>query len=342
MKAFLLDGVKNLKTEKNPLKLTDYPEPVPAKNEVLIKVSACAVCHTELDEIEGRTPPPEYPVIPGHQIVGRVIERGRMVTQVETGSRVGVGWIYDACGDCSFCRNNLENLCPQFLATGRDRDGGYAEYLTCPETSVFPIPERYSDGEAAPLFCAGAVGYRSLKLTGFHDGQTLGLTGFGASGHLVLKMARFLYPNSPVFVFARSELERQFATQLGAAWTGDIPESSPQLCDAIIDTTPVWRPVVEALRNLNSNGRLVINAIRKENHDRASLLNLSYADHLWLEKTIKSVANVTRSNISEFLDLAEKIPIIPEYELIDFREANQALMTVKMGGNRGAKVLNFQ
>jgi propanol-preferring alcohol dehydrogenase len=341
MRAMQITRISNLDTDQAPLKLVDVPEPVPGKGEILIKVSACGVCHTELDEIEGRTPPPHLPLIPGHQVVGRVAQSGPGASRFQPGDRVGVAWIYSACGHCKFCLAGQENLCVEFQATGRDANGGYAEFMTVSEAFAYPLPEIFSDTEVAPLLCAGAVGYRSLKLTAIKNGQNLGLSGFGASGHLVLKLARRQYPGSKIFVFSRSEHERAFAVELGAAWAGGFEEACPQKLDAIIDTTPAWKPVVEALRNLEPGGRLVINAIRKESYDKDYLLNLDYAAHLWLEKEIKSVANVTRQDVLEFLDLAAAIPIKPEIQEFPLEDANQALVELKSRNIRGAKVLRM-
>jgi len=342
MKAMVLNRLYNLSENQTPLQLTDLPEPVPGEKEILLKVSACGVCHTELDEIEGRTPPPRFPIILGHQVVGRVVKTGERATAFQIGDKVGVAWIYSACGECRFCRSGNENLCPAFRATGRDAHGGYAEYMAVSEDFAYRIPDLFTDAEAAPLLCAGAIGYRSLCLTGLQDGQNLGLTGFGASAHLVLKMARYLYPRSQVFVFARSEKERAFARELGAAWAGDVEEESPVKLDGIIDTTPVWKPVVEALRNLERGGRLVINAIRKEEVDKEYLTRLDYPAHLWLEKEIKSVANVTRKDVNESLALAAKIPIRPEIQEYTLAEANIALAELKARKIRGAKVLRIE
>jgi propanol-preferring alcohol dehydrogenase len=210
-----------------------------------------------------------------------------------------------------------------------------------PENFAYKIPDTFSDSEAAPLLCAGAIGYRSLRLTGIQDGQNLGLTGFGASAHLVLKMAAHKYPNSKVYVFARSEKERAFARELGAVWAGEAEEATPEKLNCIIDTTPAWKPIVEALKNLESGGRLVINAIRKEETDKAYLSKLDYPAHLWLEKEIKSVANVARNDVKEFLDLAAQITIKPEVEEFTLAEANQALLELKQRKIRGAKVLKI-
>jgi propanol-preferring alcohol dehydrogenase len=342
MKAMVLKRIQDLDSAKGPLEEMKLPDPVPGDREVVIRVAACGVCHTELDEIEGRTPPPALPVVPGHEIVGRIEERGRNACRFDSGDRVGVGWIYSACGRCAFCASGRENLCEDFRATGRDANGGYAEYMVVREDFAFPIPEVCTDSEAAPLLCAGAIGYRSLRLTGIENGQRLGLTGFGASAHLVLKMARHRFPDTDVYVFARSARERDFAEELGAVWTGDTEDESPKKLDAIIDTTPVWKPVVEALKNLERGGRLVVNAIRKENSDREYLLKLDYSTHLWFEKEIKSVANVARRDIGEFLALAADIPIKPEVQEFALEEANRALHELKEGRIRGAKVLRIR
>ncbi len=339
MKAMVMTRTCDLRLDKNPLELGEVPNPTPEERELLLTVHACGVCHTELDEIEGRTPPPRLPVILGHQVVGIVEKTGRHAEKYRPGDRVGVAWIYSACGECAFCRSGRENLCPDFRATGRDADGGYAEFMTVREAFVYPIPATFSDAEAAPLLCAGAIGYRSLRLTGLRDGQKLGLTGFGASGHLVLHLVKHQFPRSRTYVFARAEKEREFARELGAVWAGDTEESSPEKLDAIIDTTPVWKPVVEALRNLNPGGRLVINAIRKEDLDKDYLQSLDYPKHLWMEKEIKSVANVTRADVAEFLEVAAAIPVRPEVEVYSLEEANRALLDIKERRIRGAKVL---
>jgi alcohol dehydrogenase, propanol-preferring len=341
MKAMVLRRITDFAQNSSPLELVDVPVPVPQDGEILVKVSVCGVCHTELDEIEGRTPPGKFPMILGHQIVGRVAEKGKAVSGFRSGDRVGIAWIYRACGSCAFCREGNENLCSEFQATGRDADGGYAEYTTVPADFAFPIPEVFSDGEAAPLLCAGAIGYRSLRLTGIEDGDTLGLLGFGASAHLVLKMVRHRYPGSRVLVFSRSPGERDFARELGAAWAGDFGDEPPEKFQRAIDTTPVWRPIVDALKNLEKGGRLVINAIRKEEVDKEALLTIDYARHLWLEKEIKSVANVSRQDVAEFLALAAQIPIKPEYQEYALEAANQALIELKSKKIRGAKVLRI-
>jgi len=339
MKAMILNQLDRLETNQTPLTLTTWPEPKPGANEILLQVSVCGVCHTELDEIEGRTPPSQLPVILGHQVVGRVAAAGQDAHHFEIGDRVGVAWVYKTCGQCEFCQRGNENLCPHFQATGRDVHGGYAEYMTVPEDFAHPIPEPFSDAAAAPLLCAGAVGYRSLCLTGLSDGQKLGLTGFGAAGHLVLQMVRHQYPQAEIYVFARNEKQRAFAKTLGAVWVGDTTDESPYPLDAIIDTTPVWKPVVEALKNLAPGGRLVINAIRKEEKDKTYLLQMDYPTHLWMEKEIKSVGNVMRRDVREFLVLAAQMNLQPEVQEFALEEANQALMELKTSRIYGAKVL---
>ena len=335
MRAMLLQATVSLDANSAPLVLADIDDPVPANDEILIRVAACGVCHTELDEIEGRTPPPQLPVVPGHEVVGRVVAVGGNAHRFRQGDRVGVGWIHSSDGTAA------ENISPAFRATGRDVNGGYAELMTVPEHYAVPVPEVFGDVEAAPLMCAGAVGYRSLWLTGLVNGESLGLTGFGGAGHLVLQMVRHLYPDSPVFVFARSERERGFALDLGADWSGDTAATPPEAPRAIIDTTPAWKPVLAALERLQPGGRLVINAIRKEDDDRELLAGLRYEDHLWLEKEIKTVANVTHQDLAEFLPLAAEVPLHVETQTYPLEAANDALNDLRRGHIRGAKVLTI-
>ena len=339
MQAAVLEKITNIRENPQPLSFMDLPIPEPGERQILVRVAACGVCHTELDEIEGRTPPASFPYILGHQIVGVVEKCGRGADKFSAGQRVGIGWIGSACGKCRYCLAGRENLCPDFKATGRDIPGGYAEYTVVFEDFAFSIPDMFSDSQAAPLLCAGAIGWRSLHLANLRNGEPLGLTGFGASAHLVLQLSRHLYPDSRVFVFARSERERQFALSLGASWAGDTVDRSPQKLSSIIDTTPVWKPVVKALENLAPGGRLVVNAIRKEEMDKDQLQHLDYPLHLWQEKEIKSVANVARRDITEFLEFAASIPILPDVEEYPFADANRALAELKAGMIRGAKVL---
>lgn len=329
-------------TGKRPsLEADQIPVPSPGASELLIRVHACGVCHTEIDEIEGRTPPADLPMTPGHQVVGTVVRQGRGCARHLLDHRIGIAWIHSACGDCQWCKSSRENLCPDFVACGRDAAGGYAEYMTVPEPFAHPVPEGIGDLEATPLLCAGAVGYRALSLCRLENGQSLGLTGFGASGHLVLQMARYLYPDSPIMVFARSEQEQSFARELGASWAGNTTDTPDTGLDAIIDTTPAWLPVLAALEALLPGGRLVINAIRKEAGDQDILTELDYERHLWREKTLATVANVTRKDVRECLELAAAIPLRPQVTAYPLEQANQALLELKQGQIRGAKVLQI-
>jgi len=336
MRAMILDRTMELSRGARPLRLAELPTPEPAAGEVRIRVSVCGVCHTEIDEIEGRTPPAAFPMVPGHEVVGYVDKVGAGGSRHPSGARVGIGWIHHSSGE------DDENLSPGFAATGRDVPGGYAEYMTVRENYAYPIPDVFSDAEAAPLLCAGGVGYRALRLTDITDGRSLGLTGFGGSAHLVLQLSRFLYPKSRVCVFARNAREREFARELGADWAGDTEEPAPELLDAIIDTTPAWRPVLAALANLKPGGRLVINAIRKEDVDRDCMATIRYHDHLWMEKEIKTVANVTARDLAEFLPLAAQVPLKPRVRSYPLEQANQALLDLKYDGVRGAKVLQIR
>ena len=339
MKAAVLEAVATIRDNPRPLSFVELPTPAPGPGQILVRVSACGVCHTELDEIEGRTPPVSFPFILGHQIVGRVEAPGPGASVHPIGARVGIGWIGYACGSCPACIAGDDNLCPDFQATGRDLPGGYAQYVVVSERFAFTIPGNFTDAQAAPLLCAGAIGWRSLRLCGLKDGDVLGMTGFGASAHLVLQLACHLYPSSKCYVFARSEAQRRFAGFLGADWVGETGDTPPRRPAAIIDTTPAWKPMVAALANLAPGGRLVVNAIRKEQADKHELSRLDYATHLWQEKEIKSVANVSRRDIEEFLDLAARIPLVPDVREYPFAEANRALAELKAGDNRGAKVL---
>ena len=340
MKAQILRKIASI--EEKPLELVDLPVPQPDNNQILVRVLACGVCHTELDEIEGRLKP-KLPIILGHEIVGRVERLGTGATKFKLGDRVGIAWIHSACGRCWFCRKGNENLCPEFKATGCDANGGYAEYTVVAENFAYPIPERFTDTEAAPLLCAGVIGYRALRLSGLQDGQILGLYGFGASAHIVIQIAKHRYPNAKVFVFTRpgQKAHQELARKLGADWVGATGDTPPEKLNCAIDFTPAWTPIVEALRVLEKGGRVVINAIRKEERDKDSLLKLDYATHIWQEKELKSVANVTRRDAEEFLPLAAEIPIKPEVQEFKLEEANEALILLKQGKIQGAGVLKI-
>lgn len=333
MQVMLLKQIVSLQDCAEPLVAANLPIPEPAADEILIRVSACGVCHTELDEIEGRTPPSVMPMVLGHEVVGRVAEIGACVSSHTVGDRVGVGWIFKSTGDVT------ENISDEFTATGRDANGGYAEFMTVHQRYAFSVPECFNDYEVAPLLCAGSVGYRALNLAKIRNGDILGLTGFGGSGHLVLQLATYLYPDTAIYVFARSAKEREFAIELGATWAGDTTDIPPQPPHAIIDTTPAWRPVLAALKCLRPGGRLVINAIRKEDTDKSLMANIDYTEHLWREKELKTVANVTGNDIKACLEIAAEADIRPEVQVYNLNEANKALLDLRSGHVRGAKVL---
>jgi len=340
MRAMFLDRERVSADARPALRPAAAPAPEAADDGLVVRVSVCGVCRTDLDLVEGRLTASRYPVIPGHQIVGRVEAMGRDARGFSIGDRVGVAWIHSACGVCTWCVAGLENLCPYFRATGCDVDGGYAEYVAVPAAFAFAVPEELTDEQAAPLLCAGAIGWRSLRLTNLRDGDPLGLTGFGASAHLVLQLARALFPSSDIYVFARSPAEREFALSLGAAWAGATEETPPVPMRAIIDTTPAWRPVVRALRALAPGGRLVINAIRKSQQDVNELTTLDYGRDLWMEREVKSVANVTRKDVAEMLAFASSAGIRPRVAVAPLEQANDALSALRSGGAiRGAQVL---
>jgi propanol-preferring alcohol dehydrogenase len=325
MKAVLLEK------PNQPLKLVDLPKPSPKEGEILIKVSVCGACHTDLDEFEGRLAT-KLPVVPGHQVVGTVAELGKSVTKHKIGDRVGVTWLYSACGQCRFCKTGNENLCETAKWTGKDADGGYAEYMVIGEDCAYPIPERFSDSQAAPLLCAGVIGYRTFRLADIKKGETIGLYGFGASAHIVIQIIKHKFPDNPVFAFTKSGGHADLAKSLGAAWTGISGEIPPVKLDKIMDFTPAGECIKDELKILNRGGRLVINAIRKETPIPA----FDYAEYLWLEREIKSVANVTRKDALEFLSLASEIPIVPTIEEFSLDQANEVLMKIKQSKLKAA------
>lgn len=343
MKAMVLRNVGTMigwSGQSGPLEMEDRPVPEIGHGEVLIKVSACGVCRTELDQIEGRIAAPKLPIIPGHQPVGIVARVGPGVTRFAPGDRAGAAWIFSSCGRCKFCLVGQENLCEDFMATGSHADGGYAEYFRIAAAYAIRIPDTLPNLiSVAPFMCSGAIGYRSLKLAGLEDGMTLGLYGFGSANHLVLQMAKHLYPGSKVFVLSRNPAERRLALDLGADWADAIEAETPEELDRAIDTTPAWQPVLRALENLERGGRLVINAIQKEDTDRERLLALDYAKHLWLEKDLRSVANVTRADVEQFVALASEMQIEPVVEQYRLDQANEALGDLRAGRIRGSKVL---
>jgi propanol-preferring alcohol dehydrogenase len=319
MRAMILDRQSPI--EEMPLKPADLPAPTPAEDQILVKVSVCGACHTDLDEAEGRLKPSKSPIVPGHQVVGKVVDKGKAVTKHKIGDRVGITWLFSSCGECDFCRAGSENLCAKAQWTGKDADGGYAEYMVIGEDCAYPVPERFSDSQASPLLCAGVIGYRTLRLADITDGQKIGLFGFGASAHIVIQIIKYKFPNSPVFVFTKTEKHAELAKKLGAIWTGRSSDRPPEKLNKIMDFTPVGECVRDALGVLERGGRLIINAIRKE----TPVPPLDYAEYLWLEKEIKSVANVTRRDAEEFL----------------LEQANEVLNSIKNSRLRAAAVLKI-
>jgi len=321
--------------EQRPLEMTDIPKPVPKDNELLLKVLACGACHTELDEIEGRLKPSKMPIVLGHEIVGEIVEKGPDTISLDIGQRGGVTWLNSACGNCRFCLSGRENLCGRAKWTGLDVDGGYAQFTVVGEPFAHPIPAGFTDAAAAPLLCAGVIGYRAIRLAEISDGDVVGLYGFGASAHIVIQVLRHSYPASPVFVFTRSGEHRELARKLGAEWAGRPGDEPPARLNKAIDFTPVGETVKRALAASEKGSRIVINAIRK----RTAIPALDYAENLWHEREIKSVANVTAQDAKEFLPLAAEIPIkccVQEFELA---QANDVLISLKQGRIQAAAVL---
>ncbi len=335
MKAVVLQNISPI--ENKPLVMIDLPMPVPDDKQILVKVSVCGACHTDLDLIEGRLMPTKLPVVLGHQIVGTVADRGKTVTKFNKGDRVGITWLYSACGKCNFCRAGAENLCDSAKWTGKDADGGYAEYMVVSEDFAYSLPGRFSDSQAAPLLCAGVIGYRAVRLAEITDGQIIGLFGFGASAHIVIQIIKYKFPRSSVFVFTRSAEHRRLAKTLGADWAGSATDTPPCKINKAIDFTPVGRTIPDALAVLDKGGRLVINAIRKE----TPVPQFDYAKHLWLEREIKSVANVTRADAEQFLPLAAQIPIVPQVQQFELDRANEVLISLKQAKIRAAAVLRI-
>lgn len=315
------------------LALTDFPKPEPVEGEIRVKVRACGVCHTDLHLVEGELPDPMLPVIPGHEIIGVVDAVGENATRHRIGDRVGIAWLNDSCGHCQYCRSGHENLCESAHFTGYTAHGGYAEYITVGESYAYPIPDVFSDSEAAPLLCAGVVGYRSLKLSDLQPGERLGLYGFGASAHICIQVAH--YWDCEAYVFTRSQSHKQHARELGAVWVGDANDTPAQPLDRAIIFAPAGWIVPLALGHLRKAGTLCINAIHM-----SEIPAMPY-ELLWYERTIRSVANVTRQDAEEFLPLAAKIPIRPQVQTYPLSEANHVLQRVKESAVDGAAVLQI-
>ncbi|MHC4187931.1 MAG: zinc-dependent alcohol dehydrogenase family protein [Planctomycetota bacterium] len=333
MKALILN--KPAPIEQKPLQTAELKIPIPSNKQIQVKVSVCGTCHTDLDEAEGRLATSLKPVVPGHQIVGVVSDKGKDVTKFERGNRVGITWLYWACGKCNFCLKGQENLCENAKWTGKDANGGYAEYMVIDEDFAYPIPEKFTDAQAAPLLCAGVIGYRTFRLADIKEGEAIGLFGFGASAHIVIQILKHKFPDNPVYVFTKTEKHGQLAKSLGAVWTGRSGDKPDKKLNKIMDFTPVGECDRDALAVLERGGRLIINAIRKE----TPVPSLDYAEYLWLEKEIKSVANVTRRDAVEFLPLAAEIPIQPTIEEFPLDQANEVLLRIKKSQLKAAAVL---
>lgn len=314
-----------------PLRLVELPVPVPAPLQILLRVTACGVCRTDLHVVDGELAHPKRPLIPGHEIVGVVEQIGEQVERFQVGDRVGVPWLGQTCGVCRFCVSCRENLCESARFTGYQIDGGYAEYTVADQRFCFAIPDGYSDAEAAPLLCAGLIGYRSLVMAG--DARRLGIYGFGAAAHLVTQVARF--QGREVYAFTRpGDLQaQQFARDHGAVWAGDSTMSPPERLDAAILFAPVGALIPEALRHVDQGGVVVCGGIHM-----SDIPSFPY-EWLWGERMIRSVANLTRRDGDEFLKIAPQVPLRPEVQVFPLTEANEALSSLRRGELRGAAVL---
>jgi len=320
--------------ENKPLVYSDIDKPIPDRGEVLLKIKCCGVCRTDLHIVEGELKPIKLPLIPGHMVVGIVEEIGEDVEGVKKGLRVGVPWLYWSCGECRFCRRGLENLCENALFTGYSVDGGYAEYMVAKADFIHPIPSAYDDYQVAPLLCAGAIGYRALRLTGLINRcGRLGLFGFGASAHLVLQIAKYL--NIETYVFTSRKEKIDYALGLGADWAGLTREKPPHKLDAAIVFAPVGWVAIEALRKLDKAGRLVLAEIYM-----SPWKELDYS-LLWYEREIKSVANVTREDVRGVLEIAYKAGVKPDIIVYSLDKANEALYDLKYGKFKGSAVLKI-
>jgi propanol-preferring alcohol dehydrogenase len=320
-----------LEAPRRPLREQELPRPKPGPGELLLRVQACAVCRTDLHVVDGELPQRKLPLIPGHEIVGIVAEKGPGVERFEPGDRVGVPWLGWTCGVCRYCLTGRENLCDQARFTGYTLDGGYAEYTKADQRFCFPLPAGYSDAEAAPLLCAGLIGYRSLVKTG--DAKRVGLYGFGAAAHIVTQLARF--QGKEIYAFTRKGdlAGQQFACSLGAVWAGDSATLPPQALDAAIIFAPAGELVLLALKALAKGGTVVCGGIHM-----SDIPSFPYA-LLWEERVICSVANLTRRDGIEFLEMAPRVPIKTTVETFPLSQANEALQRLREGKIRGAAVL---
>ena len=329
MKALLLRNAAPIETA--PLEPAEIPVPEPGDREILIRVRACGLCHTDLHTVEGELALPKMPLVPGHQIVGVVQEVGEGVSRLGPGDRVGLGWLNSACGECAFCRSERENLCLAGRFTGYHVDGGYAEYVVAPAAFTYPLPQGFSDEQAAPLLCGGVIGYRALRLSGIRPGEVLGLYGFGASAHIVIQVAR--YWGCRVLVFTRSAAHRELAGLLGAAWAGRAEDTPPEEPDSSIIFAPAGNLVPLALGRLKPGGTLALAGITM-----SPIPEMPY-DLLYGERTVRSVANATRRDALDLLALAAEVPVKTRVRVFDLTGVNRALHLLKQGRINAAGVV---
>lgn len=320
--------------EENPLALRELPLPFPGPGEVRVRVKACGVCHTDLHTVEGDLPLPKLPVVPGHQIVGVVDARGPGSRRFREGDRVGIPWLHYTCGDCRYCRKGLENLCEKARFTGYHTDGGYAEAAVVGEAYAYALPQNFSDLDAAPLLCAGIIGYRSLRLSGVERGDRLGLYGFGASAHIVIQIAQ--HRGCEVYVFTRSEEHRRLARELGAAWAGRAEDTPPEEIDGAIIFAPAGRLVLEALRATRKGGTVALAGITM-----SPIPEIDYDSLLYHERVLRSVSNSTRQDAEDLLRAAAEIPVRTQVQAFKLEEANLALEALKQSKIQGAAVLTI-
>ena len=321
------------KIEAQPLKEREYPVPEPQGGKIRIRVDGCGLCHTDLHTVEGDLALPRLPVIPGHQVVGRVDALGPEAVGFREGDRAGVPWLYRTCGRCLFCLKGRENLCERAEFTGLHADGGYADYIVVPHDFAYPLPEGFSDSAAAPLLCAGIIGYRALRISEVRSGERLGLYGFGGSAHIAIQIAS--HWGCEIYVFTRSQEHRALARVLGASWTGSAEEEPPAALDSAIIFAPAGNLVPHALRVLRRGGTIALAGIY--------MSPIPELEYRWIyhEKAIRSVANSTRQDARELLDLAREIPIRTEVETFPLSQANEALLRLKQSRIRGAAVLTM-
>jgi propanol-preferring alcohol dehydrogenase len=333
MKAMMLKDFAPI--EQNPLELVDIPVPEPGAEDILIRVNVCGVCHTDLHTVEGELPEAVLPIIPGHQVVGKVEKRGKNASRFKEGERVGVAWLHSTDMNCPYCSRGNENLCPNARFTGYHQNGGYAEYIVIPEKFAYTIPDIFQNVEAAPLLCAGIIGYRALRLSEVRPGQKLGLIGFGASAHVAIQVA--VHWDCEVYVFSRSAEHRALAEKLGAVWTGTSADDPPEKLDSIVNFTPAGPTVLDGMRMLDKGGTQALAGIYM-----SPIPEMDYVKHLYQERTLRSVANATRQDGEDLIRIAAEIPIKTTTTSFPLEEANNVLKLLKDSQIDGAAVLKIK